>query len=45
MTNQLPTNWIDVRRDWGLLTMYQGFETTVAFVLTFVIATVIVVAL
>ena len=45
MTKQLPTNWIDVWRDWGLLTVYQRFETTVAFVLTFVIATVIVVAL
>jgi len=45
MAKQLPNNWIDVRRDWGLLTVYQRFETTVAFVLTFVIATVIVVAL
>src|SRR6266850_3645068 len=45
MAKQLPTNWIDVRRDWGLLTVYQRFETTVAFVLTFVIAAVIVVAL
>jgi uncharacterized membrane protein (DUF373 family) len=44
MTKQLPNNWIEMRRDWGLLTVYQRFETMVAFVLTFVIAAVIVVA-
>jgi uncharacterized membrane protein (DUF373 family) len=45
MTKQLPNNWIEMRRDWALLTVYQRFETMVAFVLTFVIAAVIVVAL
>jgi uncharacterized membrane protein (DUF373 family) len=34
-----------MRRDWALLTVYQRFETMVAFVLTIVIAAVIVVAL
>jgi uncharacterized membrane protein (DUF373 family) len=44
MTKQLPSTWQDARRDWVLLTAYQRFETIVAFVLTAVIAAVIVVA-
>jgi uncharacterized membrane protein (DUF373 family) len=34
-----------MRRDWPILTAYQRFETTVAFLLTIVIAAVILVAL
>jgi uncharacterized membrane protein (DUF373 family) len=40
-----PRRWIDVRREWPVLSMYQRFEASVAFVLTFVIGAVIVVAL
>ena len=42
---ELPRNWTDIRRDWSALSTYQRFETTVAFVLTAVIAAVIVIAL
>jgi len=42
---ELPRNWTDIRRDWPGLTAYQRFETTVAFLLTLVIAAVIVIAL
>lgn len=45
MPKQLPRSWIDIRRDWPVLTAYQRFETTVALILTLVIAAVIVVAL
>jgi uncharacterized membrane protein (DUF373 family) len=45
MTQYLPSNWTDARRDWRLLTFYQRFETLVGFVLTIVIAAVIMVAL
>jgi hypothetical protein len=41
----LPRHWTDIRRDWSALSTYQRFETTVAFVLTAVIAAVIVIAL
>jgi hypothetical protein len=34
MTKHLPGSWSDMRRNWGLLTAYQRFETLVAFVLT-----------
>ena len=40
-----PQGWIELRRDWGLLSMYQRFEASVAFLLTLVIGAVIVVAL
>jgi uncharacterized membrane protein (DUF373 family) len=40
-----PRRWIDFRREWPVLSMYQRFEASVAFVLTFVIGAVIVVAL
>src|ERR1700687_1379169 len=42
---QLPSNWMDMRRDWVLLTAYQRFETLVAFTLTMIISAVIIVAL
>jgi uncharacterized membrane protein (DUF373 family) len=42
---RLPRNWVDIRRDWPLLTLYQRFETAAAFLLTLVIGAVIVVAL
>ncbi|MFL5401942.1 MAG: phosphate-starvation-inducible PsiE family protein [Gemmatimonadales bacterium] len=45
MQERLPRNWGDIRRDWPLLTAFQRFETGVAFLLTLVISTVIVVAL
>jgi uncharacterized membrane protein (DUF373 family) len=45
MTQHLPRTWPDARRDWKLLTFYQRFETLVGFVLTIVIAAVILVAL
>ena len=45
MVKRLPRSWGDMRRDWPILTAYQRFETTVAFLLTIVIAAVILVAL
>lgn len=45
MVKRLPRSWGDIRRDWPILTAYQRFETTVALVLTIVIAAVILVAL
>jgi uncharacterized membrane protein (DUF373 family) len=45
MARELPSNWTDLRRDWRGLTAYQRFETTIAFLLTVVIAAVIVIAL
>lgn len=45
MPTQLPRSWGDIRRDWPLLTAYQRFETGVAFLLTLVIAAIILVAL
>jgi uncharacterized membrane protein (DUF373 family) len=44
MVRELPRNWTDIRRDWPGLPAYQRFETTVVFLLTIVIAAVIVVA-
>jgi uncharacterized membrane protein (DUF373 family) len=41
----LPRSWIDIRRDWAVLTLYQRFETFVAYLLTFIIGAVILVAL
>jgi len=34
-----------IRRDWGILSLYQRFETLVVFLLTFVIGIVILIAL
>lgn len=45
MPKELPSNWSEIRRDWAGLTAYERFETAVAFVLTVVIAAVIVIAL
>ena len=45
MAKHIPSSWVDMRRDWPLLTAYQRFESVVAFVLTVVIAAVIAVAL
>jgi uncharacterized membrane protein (DUF373 family) len=45
MPKELPSNWSEIRRDWASLTAYERFETAVAFVLTIVIAAVIVIAL
>jgi uncharacterized membrane protein (DUF373 family) len=45
MLKHLPRNWIDIRRDWPLLTLSQRLEASVAFLLTLVIDLVIVVAL
>jgi uncharacterized membrane protein (DUF373 family) len=40
-----PRRWVDLWRQWAVLSTYQRFEASVAFVLTFVIAAVIIVAL
>jgi uncharacterized membrane protein (DUF373 family) len=45
MTTQQSRGWVDVRREWSVLSVYQRFETSVAFVLTVVIAMVVTVAL
>jgi uncharacterized membrane protein (DUF373 family) len=44
MATELPRSLTDIRRDWGGLTAYQRFETAIAFLLTVVIAAVIVIA-
>ncbi len=41
---ELPRHWSAIRRQWRILTLYQRFETSVAYLLTFVIGAVIVVA-
>jgi hypothetical protein len=33
----VPRHWIDIRREWAVLSVYQRFEVLVALVLTFVI--------
>jgi uncharacterized membrane protein (DUF373 family) len=45
MVKRLPRNWVDIRREWGGLSGYERFEAFVAFVLTLVVGTVILVAL
>ncbi|HEY0874920.1 MAG TPA: phosphate-starvation-inducible PsiE family protein [Vicinamibacterales bacterium] len=42
---ELPRHWSAIRQHWRILTFYQRFETSLAYLLTFVIGTVIVVAL
>jgi uncharacterized membrane protein (DUF373 family) len=42
---RLSRNWTEIRADWAGLGAYERFETAVAYVLTCVIAAVIVVAL
>ena len=45
MPKELPRNWLALRRDWNVLTVYQRFESGVAAILTVVIAMVILIAL
>ena len=45
MITEQSRRWVDVRREWSVLSLYQRFETSVAFVLTVVIAMVVTVAL
>jgi uncharacterized membrane protein (DUF373 family) len=45
MLKHLPRNWVDIRKDWPLLTLNQRLEASVAFLLTLVIDLVILVAL
>jgi len=45
MLKQLPRNWVNIRKDWPLLTLNQRLEASVAFLLTLVIDLVILVAL
>ena len=45
LSKALPRNWIELRREWPILTFYQRFEASVAFVLTLVIAVIVLVAL
>ncbi|HEX7767066.1 MAG TPA: phosphate-starvation-inducible PsiE family protein [Nitrospira sp.] len=40
-----PLTWGELRHEWDVLSVYQRFEALIAFVLTFVIGAVIVVAL
>ena len=45
MPKRLPRNMVDMRRDWALLSLYQRFETLVAFGLTAAVAAVVLAAL
>jgi uncharacterized membrane protein (DUF373 family) len=45
MRQNLPRHWTDIRRDWTELAFYERFETLVAYILTLVIAVVVVIAL
>jgi uncharacterized membrane protein (DUF373 family) len=45
MVDRLPRDWGDMRRDWGILSVYERFEAAVALLLRFVVGLVIVVAL
>jgi uncharacterized membrane protein (DUF373 family) len=42
---QLPRHWTEIRRDWEELSAHERFETCVAYLLTVVIAAVVVIAL
>jgi uncharacterized membrane protein (DUF373 family) len=42
---ELPRHWSAIRQQWRILTFYQRFETSLAYLLTLVIGAVIVVAL
>ena len=42
---ELPRHWSAIRQHWRILTLYQRFETSLAYLLTFVIGAVIVIAL
>src|SRR5882672_10701097 len=43
--SNMPRKWIDIRREWPVLSLYQRFEVLVVLVLTFVIGLIAVVAL
>jgi uncharacterized membrane protein (DUF373 family) len=45
MALQIPRDWVDIRKEWTVLTAYQRFETLVALVLRAIIAIIIAVAL
>jgi uncharacterized membrane protein (DUF373 family) len=45
MLKELPRTWSHLRRDWLALTVYQRFEALIAWLLTGIIGTVVVVAL
>jgi len=45
MTTEQSRRRVDVGREWSVLSLYRRFETSVAFVLTVVIAMVVTVAL
>jgi len=45
MAKRLPSTWTDMQHDWPVLTAYQRFETLGAFVLTILIAAVIMTVL
>lgn len=45
MVDRLPRNWGDMRRDWGILSVYERFESAVALLLQLVVGLVIAVAL
>jgi uncharacterized membrane protein (DUF373 family) len=45
MRQKLPRHWTDIRRDWTDLAFYERFEAVVAYILTLVIAIVVVIAL
>ena len=42
--SELPRHWRAIREEWAILTLYQRFEASLAYVLTFVIGAVILVA-
>jgi uncharacterized membrane protein (DUF373 family) len=45
MLEKLPRHWIDIRRDWSSLALYERFETSVAYVLTLLMGAVVLIAL
>jgi uncharacterized membrane protein (DUF373 family) len=42
--SELPRHWNAIRQQWRILTVYQRFETSLAYLLTFIIGLVILVA-
>jgi hypothetical protein len=43
MTKRLPHSLTEIRRDWPVLSLYQRFEASVAFILTLIITVIIAV--
>ena len=41
---ELPRHWQAIRQDWPVLTLYQRFETSIAYLLSVVVGAVILVA-